>query len=87
MNRRNNWSSVLKEANSKLSKYNARLEIEKDGGENTYSLFFINNNSDGTKYTEAYASGYYEEELEGLIEDAFCYAEDFCLSINKNAEL
>lgn len=87
MNRRNDWGGVLKEANAKLSKYNARLEIEKDGEENTYSLFFIINKEKNATYTEVYASGYYEDELEALVEDASCYAEDFCLSINKNAEL
>lgn len=64
MNKRNNWQQVLELANADLKQYDVSLTVEHEG-ENMYSVNVVTPDRE-----ELYACGYYEEELEPLIEDA-----------------
>lgn len=61
------WKALLDKANENLKEYGARLEVERTRGGNDYSLDV--HWKDGE--TEQYASGFYEDELAGLISEAW----------------
>lgn len=61
------WEATLEKANENLKEYGAQLEVRRQLGGNDYSLNI--NWSDGE--TENYASGFYEEELEQLVSEAW----------------
>ena len=60
------WEAALEKANENLKEYGARLEMRYDE-DDEYSLLV--HWSDGE--TENYASGFYEEELEQLVSEAW----------------
>lgn len=66
MSKRNNWQKMLKQYNEALKPFNIRLEIIPE--DNTFTLKIHYYDS-----VETYACGYYEDELEELIFDAYCY--------------
>ena len=61
------WEAILEKANENLKEYGARLEVRRQLGGNDYSLLV--HWSDGE--TEDYASGFYEEELVQLVNEAW----------------
>ena len=61
------WEAALEKANENLKKYGAQLEVRRQLGGGGYSLLV--HWSDGE--TENYASGFYEEELEQLVSEAW----------------
>lgn len=61
------WEATLEKANENLKEYGAQLEVRRQLGGDGYSLNI--NWSDGE--TENYASGFYEEELEQLVSEAW----------------
>ena len=61
------WEAALEKANENLKEYGAQLEVRRQLGGNGYSL----NVSWSDGETENYASGFYEEELAGLIGEAW----------------
>ena len=61
MNRRNNWQKALGIANANLKSYGIALDVTWE--DNTFSLNVIYSDS-----VEPYASGYFEDELEDLIQ-------------------
>lgn len=61
------WEAALEKANENLKEYGARLEVRRQLGGGDYSLLV--HWSDGE--TENYASGFYEEELEQLVSEAW----------------
>lgn len=63
-NRVNNWRELLDLANKDLKKFNAELGIYEEDGEFSITIVI------GDEETE-YASGYYEDELSDLINDAW----------------
>lgn len=71
MNRRNNWQGALEIANESLKKFNISLEVNKDD-EATYGLDIIYPDN-----VEHYASGYFEDELEMLIQDTYFELESY----------
>lgn len=75
MNTRNNYRSLLKEANKDLKHWGMKLVLHKEDG--SYSLNI--ESSDGAQKRN-YASGYYENELEELINDAWAFAKQEPLS-------
>jgi hypothetical protein len=66
-NRVNNWRELLDLANKDLKKFNAELGVYEEDGEFSITLVI------GDEETE-YASGYYEDELSDLINDAWAHA-------------
>ena len=61
------WEATLKKANENLKEYGAQLEVRRTMGGNGYAIDV--HWSDGE--TENYASGFYEEELEQLVGEAW----------------
>lgn len=61
------WEAALEKANENLKEYGARMEVRQTMGGNGYALLV--HWSDGE--TDCYASGFYEEELDGLIGEAW----------------
>ena len=61
------WEAALEKANENLKEYGARLEVRRQLGGNGYSL----NVSWSDGETENYASGFYEEELDQLVSEAW----------------
>ena len=61
------WEATLEKANENLKEYGAQLEVRRQLGGNVYSLNI--SWSDGE--TENYASGFYEEELDQLVSEAW----------------
>lgn len=61
------WEATLEKANENLKEYGAQLEVRRQLGGNGYSLDV--SWSDGE--TENYASGFYEEELDQLVSEAW----------------
>ena len=62
MNRRSDWQDALKIANESLKQFNISLEVTEEDG--TYGLDIVYPDN-----VEHYASGYFEDELETLIQD------------------
>lgn len=60
------WQKVLEDTNEKLKPRNISLVVTPE--DNTFNLEIHYYNS-----IETYASGYFEDELEELIFDAYCY--------------
>lgn len=67
-NKVNNWKELLKLANKDLKKYDAEIAAFK-GEDGDYDISIAHNG-----ITETYASGYYEDELGDLINDAWAHA-------------
>lgn len=61
------WEATLEKANENLKEYGARLEVRRQLGGGGYSL----NVSWSDGETENYASGFYEEELDQLVSEAW----------------
>ena len=61
------WEAALEKANENLKEYGAQLEVCRQMGGNDYSL----NVSWSDGETENYASGFYEEELDQLVSEAW----------------
>lgn len=61
------WEAALEKANENLKEYGAQLEMRRQLGGDGYSLLV--HWSDGE--TENYASGFYEEELDQLVSEAW----------------
>lgn len=61
------WKAALEKANENLKEYGAQLEMRRQLGGDGYSLLV--HWSDGE--TENYASGFYEEELNQLVSEAW----------------
>lgn len=61
------WEAALESANENLKGYGARFEVRRQLGGGGYSLLV--HWSDGE--TENYASGFYDEELEQLVSEAW----------------
>ena len=61
------WEASLEKANENLKEYGAQLEVRRQLGGGGYSL----NVSWSDGETENYASGFYEEELEQLVSEAW----------------
>ena len=61
------WKITLEKANENLKEYGAQLEVRRQLGGNGYSL----NVSWSDGETENYASGFYEEELDQLVSEAW----------------
>lgn len=61
------WKALLDKANEDLKQYGARLKVSRTRGGDDYSLDV--DWKDGE--TEQYASGFYEDELAGLISEAW----------------
>ena len=68
-NRVNNWQELLKLANKNLKKYKIEISASLIDADGTYDVLIDNNG-----ITETYASGYYEDELGDLINDAWSHA-------------
>lgn len=66
-NKVNNWKELLRLANEDLKKFNAELGVYEEDGEFSITIVI------GDEETE-YASGYYEDELSDLINDAWAHA-------------
>ena len=67
MNHRNKYKSLLKQANEELSKYGVKLVLQEDDGYYNLDVYgFAKNNG-----VEHYAENYIEDELDGLITDAW----------------
>lgn len=66
-NRVNNWREMLDLANKDLKKYNAEIGIYDHDGE--FSVTVVVNGEE-----REFADGYYEDELGGLINDAWEHA-------------
>lgn len=64
MNKRNNWQETLKTANESLKQFNISLKVTEEDG--TYRLDIVYPNN-----VEHYASGYFEDELETLIQETY----------------
>lgn len=71
MNKCNNWENLLRISNEDLEKSGYSLRIVADGG-GYYSCQVF---KDG-KFIDTYAEDYFEDELSGLITDAFRYIVD-----------
>lgn len=65
MNKHNDYDTLLRQANADLASAGKSLVLEKEDGQ--YSLY-IHDDSDRV---ECYAEGYYENELQDLITDAW----------------
>lgn len=76
-NRVNNWQELLKLANKDLKPHKIEISASLIDADETYDILIDNNG-----ITETYASGYYEDELSGLINDAWAHA----LSLTHNVE-
>lgn len=76
-NKVNNWKKLLKLANKNLKKYKIEISASLIDADGTYDVLIDNNG-----ITETYASGYYEGELSGLINDAWAHA----LTLTHNVE-
>lgn len=61
------WEAALEKANENLKEYGAQLEVRRQLGGGDYSLLVHWSNGE----TENYASGYYEEELDQLVSEAW----------------
>lgn len=61
------WEAALEKANENLKEYGAQLEVRRELGGNCYSLNVSWIDGD----TENYASGFYEEELDRLVSEAW----------------
>ena len=61
------WKALLDKANENLKEYGAQLRVSRQRGGGDYSLDV--DWRDGE--TELYASGFYEDELAGLISEAW----------------
>lgn len=61
------WEATLEKANENLKEYGAQLEVRRQLGGDGYSL----NVSWSDGETEDYASGFYEEELDQLVSEAW----------------
>lgn len=61
------WEAALEKANENLKEYGAQLEVRRQLGGGGYSL----NVSWSDGKTENYASGFYEEELDQLVSEAW----------------
>ena len=61
------WETTLEKANENLKEYGAQLEVRRQLGGGDYSL----NVSWSDGETENYASGFYEEELDQLVGEAW----------------
>ena len=61
------WEATLEKANENLKEYGAQLEVRRQLGGGGYSL----NVSWSDGETENYASGFYEEELDQLVGEAW----------------
>jgi hypothetical protein len=64
---RKTWEATLEKANENLKEYGAQLKVRRQLGGDGYSLLV--HWSDGE--TEDYASGFYEEELNQLVSEAW----------------
>ena len=70
MNRRNNWQDVLKIANESLKQFNISLKVTEEDG--TYGLDIVYPDN-----VEHYACGYFEDELETLIQETYFKLESY----------
>lgn len=61
------WEAALEKANENLKEYGAQLEVRRQLGGGGYSLNVSWNDGE----TENYASGFYEEELDQLVSEAW----------------
>lgn len=61
------WEAALEKANENLKEYGAQLEVHRELGGDDYSLNVSWSDGD----TENYASGFYEEELDRLVSEAW----------------
>lgn len=61
------WEAALEKANENLKEYGAQLEVRRQLGGGGYSLNVSWSNGE----TENYASGFYEEELDQLVSEAW----------------
>ena len=61
------WEAALEKANEDLKEYGAQLEVRRELGGNDYSLNVSWSDGD----TENYASGFYDEELDRLVSEAW----------------
>lgn len=61
------WEAALEKANENLKEYGAQLEVRRELGGDCYSLNVSWSDGD----TENYASGFYEEELDRLVSEAW----------------
>ena len=68
MNFRNEWLSILENANKQLEKHGAKIIVTDDEGVFSVQIRY----ADG--YIDDYAENYYENELEGCITDALASA-------------
>lgn len=68
-NKINNWQELLKLANEDLAKYECKITLEEFDG--SYTIYI---ESTATDKWEAFAEGYYEDELGDLINDAWSHA-------------
>lgn len=70
MNRRNIWQDALKIANESLKKFNISLKVTEEDG--TYGLDIVYPDN-----VEHYACGYFEDELETLIQETYFELESY----------
>ena len=70
MNTRNNWKSLLGYANEDLAKHGLSIDVN-DKEEKGFFGCFIKR---GNKTLETYAENFYEDELDGLVTEAWNYA-------------
>ena len=68
-NRINNWREMLDLANKDLKPHKIEISASLIDADGTYDILIDNNG-----ITETYASGYYEDELGDLINDAWSHA-------------
>lgn len=64
MNKRNNWQETLKTANESLKQFNISLKVTEEDGAYALDIVYPDN-------VEHYASGYFEDELETLIQETY----------------
>lgn len=69
MNRVNNWEQLLEYANEELAKHGYTIDVNDDDERGFYECDIL---KDG-EVVEVYAENYYEDELSGLVNDAWHY--------------
>lgn len=69
MNKRNDYTEIWKLANAGLKKYGIQIELQKDDCD-AYSVIIKNKNGQ----SECFAEGYYEDELDEVINEAYVHA-------------
>lgn len=69
MNKRNDYTEIWKLANADLEKYGMQIELQKDDCD-AYSVIVKSKNGQ----SECFAEGYYEDELDEVINEAYAHA-------------